>query len=332
MFDSRMRRAVRCACILLICGAPLETRAVEVASLTLQQAVERTLERNPDLNAFSYAIEAGARRTAAGARSSESRDRPAGRERARQWPTKFLRQCGNDVEPGLCHRARCTRASNRSRLRREAGNAAEQQIRRLDASAEAARRFITVLEQQQALSDAQAATKLVDEMVRQFRVGCVSPRRPTPRKPGPTRSGTIGWIKSTPSTCSPQRGSNWQPSGVRLRRTSLAQKATCSSAPTLGSSTKTFELVCPLTLDLIVVFPRNVCEKQRHDWHRCARVRRGTDSWRAPLRGRRRSCIRRGRSLLPFRRVTQVRSGCGGESPQRRSRCTGTGRPRAPRS
>ena len=53
-----MRTAARCCCASMILLAPLGAPAAAERPLTLQQAVERTLARNPDLNAFSYAIQA----------------------------------------------------------------------------------------------------------------------------------------------------------------------------------------------------------------------------------------------------------------------------------
>jgi outer membrane protein, heavy metal efflux system len=140
------------------------------APLTLQQAVERTLDRNLDLAAFQYDIDAqqGVLRQA-GARPSPEvgllvENVLGSGVRSDFDAAETTLSLGFFIERG-------TRA-RRIDVARAGGDqlATEQRIQRLDIVAEAARRFVTVLERQQALDDARATTKLTGETVEAVRL------------------------------------------------------------------------------------------------------------------------------------------------------------------
>lgn len=136
------------------------------APFTLQQAVERTLARNPDLAAFEYELQAqeGVARQA-GARPGPSLEllveNALGSGRRSDFDSaETTLSLGFLIERGARERRVEVAAAGGERL------ATERRIHRLDAAAEAARRFVTLLERQQALVDARAATQLVEEAVK----------------------------------------------------------------------------------------------------------------------------------------------------------------------
>jgi outer membrane protein, heavy metal efflux system len=152
---------------LLLSLATLSWAAVAAEGpLTLQQAVERTLERNLDLAAFEYEVQAqqGVLRQARARPSVEVGllvENAFGSGRRSSFDTaETTLSLGFFIERGA--RARRTDVAM-------AGGellTTEQRIQRLDIAAETARRFVVLLERQQALEDARAATKLVEETVK----------------------------------------------------------------------------------------------------------------------------------------------------------------------
>jgi outer membrane protein, heavy metal efflux system len=159
-------RSARCSYVLLLSTlafSPLAMAANE--PLTLQQAVERALERNLDLAAFEYEIQA----QEAVVRQARARPSPevgllvenalGSGERSSFDAAETTLSLGFLIERGARAR-RIDVATAGSELL-----ASERHIQRLDIAAEAARRFVTLLERQQALDDARAATQLVEETV-----------------------------------------------------------------------------------------------------------------------------------------------------------------------
>lgn len=134
--------------------------------LTLQHAVERTLERNPDLAAFEYEIQAqhGALRQARarpGAEVGLHVENAFGSGRRSDFDTaETTLSLGFLIERGARER--------RTEVAMAGGEllTTEQRIQRLDIAAETARRFVVLLERQQALEDARSATRLVQETVK----------------------------------------------------------------------------------------------------------------------------------------------------------------------
>jgi cobalt-zinc-cadmium efflux system outer membrane protein len=132
----------------------------------LQQAVERTLERNLDLAAFEYEIQAqeAVVRQAGGRPNLEVglliENALGSRARSSFDAAETTLSLGFLIERGARPR-RIDFATAGSELL-----ASERHIQRLDIAAETARRFVTLLERQQALEDARAATQLVEETLK----------------------------------------------------------------------------------------------------------------------------------------------------------------------
>lgn len=165
MFSFLLRSARACV-VASLCIAALSVPAFADSSLTLQQAVERALERNPDLAAFEYEIQAQQ------GVLQQSRARPSpevgllvenalGSGRRSDFDAaETTLSLGFAIERGARQRRIDFATAGSEQL------ATEMRIQRLDVAAEAARRFVTVLERQQALDDARNASKLVEETVR----------------------------------------------------------------------------------------------------------------------------------------------------------------------
>ena len=162
MFVSCLRNAAWCGWLLIVAFAAPRATVAAGRALTLQQAVERTLEHNPDLAAFGYEVEAhdGVLRQA-GARPNPEVgllvENALGTGRRSDFDSaETTLSLGFLIERGARER--------RVDVARAGGEAlaTEAQIRRLDLAAEAARRFIVVLERQQAFANARAATQLVE--------------------------------------------------------------------------------------------------------------------------------------------------------------------------
>lgn len=161
---SFLLRFARGCVIAPLCIASLP--ALAEGPLTLQQAVERALERNPDLAAFEYEIQAQQ------GVLQQSRARPSP-EVGLLVENAFGTGRRSDFDAAETTLSLGFAIERGARLRRidvaTAGSeqlATEKRIQRLDVAAEAARRFVTLLERQQALDDARNASKLVEETVK----------------------------------------------------------------------------------------------------------------------------------------------------------------------
>lgn len=171
MFVSFLRRACVSTCgVLLVHSAFAADAPVMGASITLQDAVGRTLDRNLDLKAFGYEL------AAQQGRLQQARARPSPEigllvenalgtgEHSSFDTAETTLSLGLAIERG---------ARERRIVLAEAGSSfltAEATIQRLDIAAETARRFVTLLAAQQTLLDARAATKLVGETVKAVQV------------------------------------------------------------------------------------------------------------------------------------------------------------------
>ena len=167
---SFLLRSARACAIALLCVAALSPPALADSPITLQQAVERALERNPDLSAFEYEIQAQQ------GVLQQSRARPSpevgllienalGSGRRSDFDAaETTLSLGFAIERGARQRRIDVAIAGSEQL------ATEKRIQRLDVAAEAARRFVTVLERQQALDDARNASQLVQETVKAVQV------------------------------------------------------------------------------------------------------------------------------------------------------------------
>jgi cobalt-zinc-cadmium efflux system outer membrane protein len=165
MFSFLLRSARACA-LAPLCVAAMSLPALADSPITLQQAVERALERNPDLAAFEYEIQAQQ------GVLQQSRARPSPEvgllvenalgsgHRSDFDATETTLSLGFAIERGARQRRIDVAVAGSEQL------ATEKRIQRLDVAAEAARRFVTLLERQQALDDARNASKLVEETVK----------------------------------------------------------------------------------------------------------------------------------------------------------------------
>jgi outer membrane protein, heavy metal efflux system len=167
---SFLLRSARARAIAPLCLAALSLTAHADSPITLQQAVERALERNPDLAAFEYEIQAQQ------GVLQQSRARPSpevgvlvenafGSGRRSDFDAaETTLSLGFAMERGARQRRIDVATAGSEQL------ATEKRIQRLDVAAEAARRFVTLLERQQALDDARNASKLVEETVKAVQV------------------------------------------------------------------------------------------------------------------------------------------------------------------
>lgn len=164
MFSFVLRSAR--AAIASLSVAALSLPAFAESPITLQHAVERALDRNPDLAAFEYEVQAQR------GVLQQSRARPSpevgllvenalgsGR-RSDLDAAETTLSLGFVIERGARQRRIEVAAAGSEQL------ATEKRIQRLDIAAETARRFVTLLERQQALDDARNASKLVEETVK----------------------------------------------------------------------------------------------------------------------------------------------------------------------
>lgn len=149
--------------VLLIHSAIAADASIPASSITLQDAVNRSLERNLDLKASAYELDAQQGRL----RQARARPSPeigllvenalgTGHHSSFDAAETTL-SLGFAIEHG---------ARERRGALAEAGVAlvtTEISIQRLDVAAETARRFVTVLAAQHTLIDARVATKLVEE-------------------------------------------------------------------------------------------------------------------------------------------------------------------------
>jgi cobalt-zinc-cadmium efflux system outer membrane protein len=147
------------ACSAMLGAQPAVAEAASGA-LSLQEAIGRSLERNLDLRAFGYELEAQAGRVQqAGARPMPEVQALAENvlgsgERGDFGAAEFTLSLVLSLERGARERR-----VDAARARTEVLTY-EQFIERLDVAAEASRRFIDVLEAQHGLADAQEATAL----------------------------------------------------------------------------------------------------------------------------------------------------------------------------
>lgn len=164
-----MRSAFLCAAALACCAvSQMQGAAAQSVAepLTLQAAITRSLERNLDLKAFGYELEA-----------QEGRVQQAGARPALELNTLVENALGSGERNGtdaaettlslgitLEHGARQRRLDAAV-----AGTAllnTDARIQRLDVSAETARRFLAVIESQQALAEFREASSLAQEMLK----------------------------------------------------------------------------------------------------------------------------------------------------------------------
>lgn len=147
------------ACSVLLC-APSAAAESPGAMLSLPEAIERSLEQNLDLRAFGYELEAQAGRM----QQAGVRPPPEVQALAENVLGSGERSDFDAAEVTLSLVLSLERGARERRV--EAARAGgellstEQRIQRLDVAAEAARRFIGVLEAQQGLSEAEEATAL----------------------------------------------------------------------------------------------------------------------------------------------------------------------------
>jgi outer membrane protein, heavy metal efflux system len=160
-------RSARRSWVLLLSTIAFSSLALAADEpLTLQQAVERTLERNLDLAAFEYEIQAqeGVVRQARARPSPEIgllvENALGSGQRSDFDSAETTLSLGFLIERGAHPRRIEVAIAGGEQL------ATERRIQRLDVAAEAARRFVTVLERQQALDDARNASKLFEETVK----------------------------------------------------------------------------------------------------------------------------------------------------------------------
>jgi outer membrane protein, heavy metal efflux system len=164
-----MRSVFLCAAALACCAVShMQGAAAQSVAepLTLQAAITRSLERNLDLKAFGYELEA-----------QEGRVKQAGARPALELNTLVENALGSGKRNGtdaaettlslgitLEHGARQRRLDAAV-----AGTAllnTEARIQRLDVSAETARRYVAVIENQQALVEFREASSLAQEMLK----------------------------------------------------------------------------------------------------------------------------------------------------------------------
>lgn len=158
------RSACACACTLLVfCAASPSIAADTQAALGLQEAIVRTLERNPDLKAFAYELEAQLGRVRqAGARANPelnvlvenalgSGDRRSFDAAETTLSLAFL------IEHGARHR-RFEAAEAGGRLLDS-----ETTVLRLDVAAETTRRYLAILTTQEELKELSKAAALAQE-------------------------------------------------------------------------------------------------------------------------------------------------------------------------
>jgi len=147
------------ACNALLC-APCAAAESAGEVLSLSEAIERSLERNLDLRAFGYELEALAGRV----QQAGVRPPPEVQALAENVLGSGERSDFDTAEITLSLVLSLERGARERRVEtaRAGGEllSTELRIQRLDVAAEAARRFIDVLEAQQGLSEAEEATAL----------------------------------------------------------------------------------------------------------------------------------------------------------------------------
>ncbi len=147
------------ACNALLC-APCAAAESAGEVLSLSEAIERSLERNLDLRAFGYELEAQAGRV----QQAGVRPPPEVQALAENVLGSGERSDFDTAEITLSLVLSLERGARERRVEtaRAGGEllSTELRIQRLDVAAEAARRFIDVLEAQQGLSEAEEATAL----------------------------------------------------------------------------------------------------------------------------------------------------------------------------
>lgn len=161
------RKAIAaCACVsLLLVNVPLSlSQAASLgSSLDLQSAIVRSLEQNPDLKAFAYELEAQQGRVRqAGARPSPEvsllvENALGSRQRSGFDAAETTLSLGFVIEHGARQR-RLDAAQAGTHLVE-----VETTARRLDVSAETARRFLAVLAEQDQLNELNRAVQLSEE-------------------------------------------------------------------------------------------------------------------------------------------------------------------------
>lgn len=165
MFAQTFRAACRCACLLLLISADGAAAQSPADALTFQDAVSRSLARNLDLKAqeFESAAHHGRLRQARARPSPEVsllvENALGSGERGGFDAAETTLSLGFLIEHGA-RQGRIEAAQAGGELIE-----ADTRVRRLDVAAEAARRFIEVLEAQEVLNAAGKATELAEQTV-----------------------------------------------------------------------------------------------------------------------------------------------------------------------
>ncbi|HEY5755659.1 MAG TPA: TolC family protein [Steroidobacter sp.] len=155
-----------CACVsILLANVPLSCaqEASPLESLDLQAAIVRSLQRNPDLKAFAYELEAQQGRVRqAGARPTPEisllvENALGSGQRSSFDAAETTLSLGFVIEHGARERRLDTARAGTQLLE------VETTARRLDVSAETARRFLAVLAEQDELSGLNRALQLAEE-------------------------------------------------------------------------------------------------------------------------------------------------------------------------
>lgn len=156
-FGQAVAAVLACSALLCVPRAAAESAG---AVLSLQEAIERSLEQNLDLKAFGFELEAQAGRV----QQASARPPPEVQALVENVLGSGER---SDFDAGEITLSLVLSLERGARERRvEAARAGgellstEQRIQRLDVAAETARRFIAVLEAQQGLAEADEATAL----------------------------------------------------------------------------------------------------------------------------------------------------------------------------
>lgn len=160
-FGQAVAAVLACSALLSV---PYASAEIADGSLSLQGAIERSLARNLDLRAFGYELEAQAGRV----QQAGARPPPEVQALAENVLGSGERSAFDAAEYTLSLVLSLERGARERRIgAARAGSellSTEQRVQRLDVAAEAARRFIDVLEAQQLLTDAAEATALGRKM------------------------------------------------------------------------------------------------------------------------------------------------------------------------
>jgi outer membrane protein, heavy metal efflux system len=165
MFSFARKASIACVCASLLIAASADSSAQSSAqpSLRLQDAIVRSLESNPDLKAFAYELEAQLGRVRqAGARPNPElgllvENAFGTGSRSGIDSTEATITLGFVIEHGVRQR-RLDAAQAGSQVLDS-----ETTIRRLDVAAEATRRYLAILTEQEELGEVNRAVQLAEE-------------------------------------------------------------------------------------------------------------------------------------------------------------------------